>query len=340
MSSTQHRLSIHGLPAIIHCAVGSLDEMIRRTMAEFLVKVWPEKLVPCDGTIRPYNKDEVLKHLSNTAVRISGPRDPMELYQENERFWLIDDRWGLTEINLLKSQWRSWVLDDANLDVDRAFEMTLMWPAAQLLRARGLDLIPAATVNRNGWGLLILSPFNVEPELTALVKSGFRIVGQRWSALRDENSKITALHMPGQIERTVNLANGTGSSFINLEDEFVGSSADRGACDTIVLVEPGRRPTPYLRLIPASNALPALRRAWPIVELHPHRVHGQLPAKISRRCKVYTARLSRRPQDLLAMLEHAKQNDFNNLAERAALKHTAAAIQRQIEAQPARNIAV
>src|SRR6185436_2757326 len=89
----------------------------------------------------------------------------------------------------------------------------------------------------------------------------------------------------------------------DLEAAFPGAAIERGICDTVVLIEPGRRPTPQVRRIPPHNALPALRRAWPIVELHPNRLNGQLPSKLSRRCHVYSARLSHRPQDLLEQLE-------------------------------------
>ena len=147
--------------------------------------------------------------------------------------------------------------------------------------------------------------------MTALLRSGFRIVGQRWTALRDEDGRVTMLHLPGRVERhrsprVRSVARDPNGQWIDLESEFCGSAVTHGNCTHVLLIEPGRRPTPMLRQIPRSNALPALRRAWPIVELHPHRVNGQFPTKLSRRCDVFAARLSQRPQDLLDLLDAAR----------------------------------
>jgi hypothetical protein len=180
------------------------------------------------------------------------------------------------------------------------------------------------SVVRGNWGMLIISPFSIEPELTALLRAGFRLVGQRWSALRDEGGgRIQMLHLPGSIER------GHQTS-VDLEGEFPGVAIAQASCDTVVLVEPGRRPSPYLRRIAAPSALPALRRAWSIIELHPNRLNGQMPAKLARRCQVYCARLTERPQDLIEQLEAARAHDFAARAESAAIKQTARLLDRAI----------
>lgn len=291
-----------------------LETALSRALGEFAItdgQVTTSVTTPVEGTLKPYEKDEVLRHLSQSAVCVSSPRDPMELYQDEERFWLIDDRWGLAEMNLLKGQFRAWILPEAALDAHRVIENAIVWPLAQLLRGRGLYLMPAAGFVRAEVGLLILSPFGIEPELTALLRSGFRIVGQRWTALRDEDGRVTMLHLPGRVERhrsprLRSVATDPNGEWIDLESEFCGSAATHGAVTHVLLIEPGRRPTPMLRHIPKSNALPALRRAWPIAELHPHRVNGQFPAKLSRRCEVFAARLSQRSQDLLELLDAAR----------------------------------
>jgi hypothetical protein len=317
-----YRLLLHGLPANVRCNVAAVNDAVRSSLREFIVDAFPPAVgAPTEGAIRPYDKDEVMRYLSPDAERIANvPRETAELYRQDERVWMIDDRWGLTEINLLKSQWRSWVLPDTTAPVDRLIEMLLLWPLGQLLRPRGLDLIPSVTVTRGGnnasgqWGVMLLSPFGIEPELTHLLRCGFRLTGQRWTALRDDgDGVIQTLHMPGKVER---LASGpraptsaASPDWVDLEGEFVGCVATRATCDTVVLVEPGRRPTSHLREIPPAGALAAIRRAWPIAELLPHRVHGQMPAKLARRCRVYAVRLSRRPADLLDLLEAARAGE-------------------------------
>lgn len=316
-------MSVHGVAVAIRNHVAALEAALRRAVGEFEVVAFPAGFTAIEGILRHYDKQEVLKHLSSAATPITGLREGLELYQENERFWLIDDRWGLVELNMLKGLWKGWILPEPAIDLDRVVELAVTWPMAQLLRARGLHMLPAAGVVRGNLGMLIISAFSIEPELTALLRAGFRLVGQRWSALRDENGRIQMLHLPGTVERS-------HQAMVDLEGEFPGAAIGQAQCDTVVLIEPGRRPSPHLRRVGTHNALPALRRAWPIVELHPNRLNGQMPAKLARRCQVYSARLTDRPQDLLDQLEAARAQDFAARAESAAIKQTARLLDRAI----------
>jgi hypothetical protein len=134
---------------------------------------------------------------------------------------------------------------------------------------------------------------------------------------------------------------GTGESrWVDLEAEFCGSRIEHANIDTVVLIEPGRRPTPHLRAIPSSSALPSLRRAWPIAELHPHRLAGQLPAKLSRRCRTYSARLSHRPHDLLDMLDASRAKELSDRAEATAIHKTTAVLQQHIDRAATSRVAV
>src|SRR5581483_10770081 len=108
-------------------------------------------------------------------------------------------RWGLSELNLLKGQFRSWVLPHPSIEPYRVFEMAVLWPLAQLLRAKGLHLLPGISVARSGWGMLLISPFSIELELSALVRAGFKVIGQHWTILREEDNRVAMLHLPGQI---------------------------------------------------------------------------------------------------------------------------------------------
>lgn len=303
------QLSVHGLAAAVQSAVPGLDAEIRRLLGAFEVPAWPEGFQPVEGVIHPYDEQEVLRHLSPTAQPVPVPGDLMELYCEDERFWLIDDHWGLCEINLLKGKWRSWILAQPALDPFRCVEQAVLWPMAQLLRVRGLTLIPAASVARDGFGMLMISPFGIEPELTALIRSGFKVIGQRWTALREDgDGRVEMLWMPGQVERTPpprprSSPSGQVNGWVDLNAEFCGSTQNHAFCDAALLIEPGRRPGAMVRPIGKVSALPTLRKNWPIVELHPHRKHGQIPARLARTCRCFETHLSRRAGDILDQID-------------------------------------
>ena len=92
----------------------------------------------------------MLRHLSPTAKPVAAMGSTMELYEEGERFWLIDDRWGLTEMNLLKGQFQSWILPRPAIDPGMIVQDAVLWPLAQLLRGKGLSLVPGISVAA-GW---------------------------------------------------------------------------------------------------------------------------------------------------------------------------------------------
>lgn len=300
--SNRRRVCIHGISAELSCALPWLEDQIGQLLGEFTRQSAAGACV-LGGEVRPYEQDDVLRHLSPTALPLSRAGDLIELYQEGERFWLIDERWGLAEMNLLKGQWRSWVLPQAVHDPVGCAEMAVLWPLAQLLRGRGLHLIPAASAVRAGWAALFLCPFGIEPELTALIRAGFRIIGQRWTAIRAEADHIGLWHMPGQVERLP-------AQWVDLMGEYCGAGQDYAACDAVVIIEPGRRLRAGLHAIPQAQAMQALRQAWPITELHPQRRHGQLPMQLAQHCRCCRMELSRNPQDLLDLLAFLRAPSF------------------------------
>ena len=301
------KYSLHGCALELSCDVPALFEQIEHLLGEFRVTGSPEGVFPVAGFVRRYCEKDVLKRLSQTARRVVRTGDLLELYEDGERFWLIDDRWGITEMNLLKGQWRSWVLNNPTIDPVRCAEMAVLWPMAQLLRARGLSLIPAASVALGSRAMLILSPFGLEPELGALIRGGYRVIGQSWTAIREADGKIELLHMPGHVERPVppglRLASGEPApTWVDLVGSHVGAERQQGFCEAVFVVEPGRRPLAGVRPVDPVKSLHLLRSSWPIIELHPSRRHGQLPARLAQHCATYQLRLSREPRDLLKML--------------------------------------
>ena len=132
------------------------------------------------------------------------------------------------------------------------------------------------------------------------------------------------LHLPGQVERAIGPVGPRTSPRINapasktvwldLMREFIGAGRSCAVCNAVMLVERGRRPVTLVRPVARASALAALRRAWPIVELHPHRRHGQLLAAVARCCSVFEMRLSRQPTDVLKLLDDARYERSPSIA--------------------------
>lgn len=197
---TQHRFSLHGAAVELSCSVPNLRREIRATFGGFALQE-ADPRSPCIGVIVPYEQAEVVRHLSSSAKLVSRTPELAEVYRDGERFWLVDDRWGVCELNLLKNTWRSWIVPAPELDPFRCMEMAAMWPLAHLLRGRGLHLTPAASVAQQGSGVLLISPFGLEPELVALRDVGYQFIGQRWTVLRNDEKEVLLLNLPGRVER-------------------------------------------------------------------------------------------------------------------------------------------
>jgi hypothetical protein len=256
-----------------------------------------------------------MRHLSPAArpVPLAGGHGLLEVFQEGERFWLVDDRWGMAEINFLRGQWRSWVLPRPGLDPLRCAETAVLWPLAQLLRPRGLYLLPAASFVRDGWATLALCPFGLGPELTALARAGYKAIGQRWTALREEDGRVALLHVPGWVElepQAAGRANRAGraasdagaNGTFDLNDLHPRARQNHAFCDAVFVAGPGRRAHAAMKEIPdAPTAAAALRAAWPIPELHPSGRHSPLPARLAHLCACAEAQLSGRRLELSAV---------------------------------------
>jgi len=304
-SDNIYRLAVHGLAVQLRCDVPAVTEALDHYIEPFIVPAFPQGFGAVSGAIRAYDQREVLKCLSPTARRLAATPDFLELYQEQERYWVIDERWGLCEINLLKGSWRSWLLPTAARDPVRAVHFAALWPMAQALRGKGLHLLPASAISRGGSSYLILSPFGIDRELTALVQAGWRVIGQSWTAVRHEGGRIELLHLPGYVERPVAPAGHAGllptrdrrsaqtPTWIDLMGEYCGAEQRYGFCNGVIIVEPGRRPTAAMSRIERGRAGVALRAAWPIAELHPHRRQGQLLSQIAQLCTCFEAELTR-----------------------------------------------
>jgi hypothetical protein len=308
-SAPPRRFAVHGLAVEVECAVPEVSAEVGRALGAFEVGGWPDGFTPVGGVVRAYDSTTVARHVSPNARPLPRSQDLAELYEDGERFWLVDERWGMAEVNFLKGTWRSWVLPHPQCDPVRVAEMAVLWPLAQLLRPRGLYLLPAAAAVRDGFAFLLVCPFGVGPELTALARAGYKIIGQQWTAVREEDGRLALLHLPGRVERGAAprlarwAAGGDVSNWVDLNAQFPGSTQHHAFCDAVLVAGAGRRAQAALTALDPSDALHLLRQAWPIVELHPHRRHSPLPLKLSQQCTCAEAQLSRNAAELVDLLE-------------------------------------
>jgi hypothetical protein len=291
---------------------------IHQFLGEFAVDALPEGFCATTGSIRPFEETEVCRHLSASAKSISSDDPWLELYAEGERFWLVDERWGICEMNLLRQHWRSWILPQPQADSIRTIEGAVLWPLAQLLRARGQYLIPAASVTRGGRGMLLIGA--VEPELTRLVRAGYRLIGQKWTLLREEDGRIDMLRVGGVVERQGSRSRQArlfnAAQWVDLEGEYLGSAQNHAFCDDVILIE-GRRSQHWeWSHLTSQKAAAALRCSWPIVDLRPTRRSSLFASRLAERCRCVRAHLSRNPTDFLDLLAdlHRDRQDVSMLA--------------------------
>ena len=283
----------------------SLAPELHRLFVDFAVPGWPDGFVPVRGSVLPFSAEAMSRSLTASAVNISPPDELIELYRDGDRFWVVDDRWGITELHLLRRQWRSWILPQQKVDTMRCAEMAVLWPLAQLLRLRGLNLIPGVAVAKEGWGALILCPFGIEPELSQLLRHGYRVVGRRWTALREEEHRIAMLRMPGPLDRHPSPPRFDPVDFST--GELPRQELNHAFCDAVLLVPPGRRATAAHRVVAPSESLGLLRRSWPLVDLPVGARATQISAKLAQVCPVHELQLSRNPLDLLYRLDDLRK---------------------------------
>jgi hypothetical protein len=271
--------SIHSVGVELSGELDLLAAEIDRWLGRFATEVTASS--QASGTVRRYDSTEVARHLSSTAVRLMPPRGQrtigplLDVYHEGEHFWLVDDRWGMVQINLFKSTWRSWLLPQPRLDATACTEMAVLWPMAQVLRGRGMWMLPsaAAVARQDHAGILLFG--SIEAELPALAAAGYRVLGTRWSCLREDARQFTLLPM--------------------------AQAAAPARCDAVIIVRPGRRATVEARLLSGQSPIDALCRAWPMPELH--RSRRQFPLRLAHACRCLEAQMSRQPGDFVALLD-------------------------------------
>jgi hypothetical protein len=290
-------LCVHGLAVSVRCGVHALRTPAVRLFGAMHEPDLPEGFSPVEGEIRDYDAETVVRHLSPTAQQVATLGQLAEIYQENERLWLVDDTWGLCEVNLLKRQWRSWVLPQCPLHLVQRVEAAIHWPMAQLLRPQGLHLLPAVSVATAGAGVLLFNPFSLEPELHAMRRLGFDLVAQRWSALREEEEGVALLSMPGLSEcvpppRLAGASRGH-ASWSDLSEAFGSANRHHAFCGLTLLIEPVRRGVAQARPLARPALQQMLRERWPIIDLTGGRSIAGITARLAADTVGWSVQLSR-----------------------------------------------
>jgi hypothetical protein len=200
---SQRKLTFHGSAVEISCACDELIPHLDHLLHPFREADFPDGFVPLRGVIEPYDLDDVLQHLSTRAKPVPLTGESFELFRDGDRYYRLDDTVGLTMVDLVRRRWRCWVTPAALAgDPLHLLDSAVLWPMAQLLAQRDVHLLPGVAVARQGLGVLLIGRLSLEHELSALLANGYRLVGQRWVALREEeHGRLAMLHLPGHLLR-------------------------------------------------------------------------------------------------------------------------------------------
>jgi hypothetical protein len=261
------------------------------------------------GQILPYDLDSVSRHLSNGATPVlpgeAGYHPLSELYAtpERDRWWLVDERWGLCEVDLVRGTWRAFVVPEPSLTIGRLFESTMWWPAAQLLRHHGLHLLPATALERTDGrrrgGVLVLANADLSRERAAWTQRGATVLGRYWSALRIEgDGRATLLPMPAMIDEQPTAPLRATVSKHNVP--IVSRPTRPCPLNDVLIAQTPRVHRPSISPLATRDAERLLGGIWPIA--HCGKTKNTMPEFLSRSITTYKLRLDRRGTGLSDLL--------------------------------------
>ena len=296
------KLVLHGLAIEIDCRLTGLDPTLGRLLGCYSVTDFSDDPTVTRGSILPYVGNDAARRLPPDATPLHGPSDLTELYVRDERAWFFDERWGMCEINMLKGQWRSWIVAHPRLDAVRMTEAAVLRPLAMLLKNRGIHLLPAASAARDRFAVLAISPFGLDRELSALLSNRYRIIGQRWTALREDDGRLALLGMPGVVQQRP-AGPSSAPEWIDLTASNPMSAQQEAQCSAVLIIDSGRRARATLSPWSAEDASTVLKLAWPLPELHPGRRRAQFAARVAQICPSYRVQLSHEPREWVSLLE-------------------------------------
>ncbi len=268
----RRRFRVHGVPVDLTCSVGAMTPHVERVMGPFAVPNLTLGSVP-RGTIRPYVLDEVIPTLSESARPVASSAIG-SLYRDGRRYWLVR-----RDVRHRRGPLRPELLAElgpgrGGRRPDAAHRESSALADGAASAAHGVHLIPAASVACGDAGILLLSRYSIERELSYLAASGGRIIGQRWTALRVEDGRVRLLHFPGMVQRSRQPRRYTASAsafhpfqWADLHEEHPASRQDEARCAGVLIVEASGRDSVTIRELPPEVAPGRLRRVWPLASL-------------------------------------------------------------------------
>ena len=300
------RFSIYGAAVAISSGCARINDALGLFLRPFELKRNGGEGLETIGEIRQFELGEVTRSLLS-AGETERRSDPLvAIYSCGERHWVLDDRWGVCEIDLLRHRWRSWVLPHTSLDAVQLVESAVMQPMAQLLRPRGVELMPAVSLERGGWAALVVAPYPITSEISRAIRAGYRVIGQRWTALLRKSDRIVLRHVPGVMELPRGSGKWIGKSieWKDVTGDNPRAAAETAWCDAVVTVGAGRRSRSCGRIVPAHEARGLLRRARTISPLPlDWACLQQCAPALAQRCMCMHVELSRHEEEFLQLLE-------------------------------------
>src|SRR5207249_2570834 len=123
-------------------------------------------------------------------------------------------------------------------------------------------------------------------EIDVLSGAGFKLVAQQWTALRQEQGRISALRFVDGVYPP---------------REFCRTFTDRAIVNCVLLIARGRRAAASARVLSPNEALAAIRNHWPMLQLHPQREYD-LVGSLATSCRIIRCEFSRCPSEVHGIL--------------------------------------
>src|SRR5208282_908096 len=108
------RCNFHGLSVRMENYCPAMQPWLDDLCAPFAAAA-DAGVIAASGIVKPFEAGEVLRNVTPQAAPVALVDELAEVFSADERFWLVE-RWGICQINLLKHQWRAWLLPTPSVD--------------------------------------------------------------------------------------------------------------------------------------------------------------------------------------------------------------------------------
>src|SRR5204863_3037627 len=110
---------------------------------------------------------------------------------------------------------------------------------------------------------------SLEEELKSLIRAGYKIVGPRWTALREEDGRVALLRIPGSIQRDDALPSiaTSGPGWTDITARQPWAECRHAFASAVVAIAPARGAKVIGRQVEAEHATALIRHAWPMPDV-------------------------------------------------------------------------